>query len=59
MEKNEKDFYKHLNRKDLEPTEKQIKKFKRRYNRPNKINIIYFYAGIVVMFVIFQLIRLL
>jgi len=55
----EEEFYKHLSRKDLEPTDKQVKKFKRAYNRPDRMNVIYFYAGILLTLLVGQLIRLL
>jgi len=57
--KEPKEFYKHISRKDLEPTDKQVKKFKRAYNRPDRMSIMYFYAGILITLIIGQLIRLL
>ena len=51
-----KTFYKHFERNDL-VTDKQIKKFRKRYRRPDLKHVYWFYAGIFGAMLIGKLIQ--
>ena len=55
--KSPKEFNKHLERLDLEPSEKQIKKLRKKHRRPELRNVLWFYAGLILALIIINLIQ--